>query len=400
MPRLKTRAPRMFNDRGRAYVKIDGLRFPLGKWGTDEAREVYDRLIAEWLANGRKLPPETVSDEEATVAEVLVDYFAYAKSRGKGGDVDHIKQVFRLTRQLYGREPASSFGPKRLQVVRQRMIDRVDAADLGKDKKPLARGTINRRTRWVVKAFQRAVANEKVDVSVHHALLTVQPLKKGEGGRETKRVKPVPPRDVRLTRRHLPTPVRAMVDLQLLTGARPSELTKLCEEHLDMSHKGVWLVDFDGSDESLEHKKDYIHKRRVVYFGPKAQKILKMFMTDERPKDQPLFSPKDTYIETARRRGTKGRRPNQKPNPRKTDRTVGDCYSSESYRKAVVRVCKEQKIAHWTPYRLRHNSGTALRRQFDLETASCVLGHSSLVATLTYAEANDRRAREAIAKVG
>ena len=40
---------------GQAVVTIDGRDFYLGTHGTKQSREDYDRLIGEWLANGRRL---------------------------------------------------------------------------------------------------------------------------------------------------------------------------------------------------------------------------------------------------------------------------------------------------------------------------------------------------------
>lgn len=37
-------------------VTLSGRDFYLGPYGTASSRAEYDRLIAEWLANGRRLP--------------------------------------------------------------------------------------------------------------------------------------------------------------------------------------------------------------------------------------------------------------------------------------------------------------------------------------------------------
>jgi len=41
----------------RARVRINGRDFWLGKWGSPAAKMAYDRLIAEYLATRRILPP-------------------------------------------------------------------------------------------------------------------------------------------------------------------------------------------------------------------------------------------------------------------------------------------------------------------------------------------------------
>ncbi len=40
---------------GQAYVTLDGCERYLGDHGTAEARGAYDRLMAEWMANGRTI---------------------------------------------------------------------------------------------------------------------------------------------------------------------------------------------------------------------------------------------------------------------------------------------------------------------------------------------------------
>ena len=59
------------------------------------------------------------------------------------------------------------------------------------------------------------------------------------------------------------------------------------------------------------------------------------------------------------------------------------------------------KEHRWSPNRLRHNAATNLREEFGLDVAQTVLGHriGSQVTEL-YAEANVRKAIEAIKKVG
>ena len=39
---------------GRAFVRLAGKMHYLGKYGSKASRREYDRLIAEFLANGRK----------------------------------------------------------------------------------------------------------------------------------------------------------------------------------------------------------------------------------------------------------------------------------------------------------------------------------------------------------
>jgi hypothetical protein len=58
--------------------------FWLGEYATAESREMYHRVIAEWEANGRRLPTSTPSPvihekpNVPTVVELLRDFYRWA----------------------------------------------------------------------------------------------------------------------------------------------------------------------------------------------------------------------------------------------------------------------------------------------------------------------------------
>ena len=56
MRRKKSAIPVVRCHRGLARLRLDGREFWLGRFGSREAVAKADRLIAEWLANGRRLP--------------------------------------------------------------------------------------------------------------------------------------------------------------------------------------------------------------------------------------------------------------------------------------------------------------------------------------------------------
>ncbi len=62
--------------------------------------------------------------------------------------------------------------------------------------------------------------------------------------------------------------------------------------------------------------------------------------------------------------------------------------------------CKKNSIPNWSLNQLRHNAATMLRREFGMDVAKVVLGHSDIKTTEIYAEADVIRARKAIEKVG
>ena len=62
---------------GQAVVSIGGRDVYLGKWNSAASRAEYNRIIAEWTAQGGTLPQNTTSD--FTVAELLAAFEQHAK---------------------------------------------------------------------------------------------------------------------------------------------------------------------------------------------------------------------------------------------------------------------------------------------------------------------------------
>ena len=73
----------------------------------------------------------------------------------------------------------------------------------------------------------------------------------------------------------------------------------------------------------------------------------------------------------------------RKSNPK---RVPGDCYSVAALGKAIGRACQSAEIKRWTPNQLRHSTATRIRKEYGLELAKVILGHSSVSMTEVYAE--------------
>ena len=147
------------------------------------------------------------------------------------------------------------------------------------------------------------------------------------------------------------------------------------------------------------HKTAHHGKDRHIYLGPQAQAILSPFMA-HRPLDAYLLSPREGRAERQAEGAHCRRRPNQKENPRKTDRMVGNHYTTGSYRRAIQRACDIAGIDRWSPHQLRHNAATAIRKKFGLEAAQLLLGHAKADVTQMYAEVNQAKAVEVAGKLG
>src|SRR5262249_1349520 len=154
-----------------------------------------------------------------TVNEVLLSFWRHAEQhyrREDGsptGEADNYRDALRPLKARYGHTAARDFGPLALRAVRQEMV-----------KAGLSRGTVNARVNRTGRVFKWPASFELVPPSAYEALRTVAGLQRGRSeARESEGVGPVPESHVSDTLPHLPPPVRAMVELQLLTGMRVGE---------------------------------------------------------------------------------------------------------------------------------------------------------------------------------
>jgi integrase len=358
-------------------------------------------MIAEWLTNGRSLPrPASSAGSDITVNEMLSAFHDWAESYyRKGGrvtgEVVNIRYAIRTLRQLYGLTLARDFGPLQLKTVRQAVIET-----------GICRNEVNRRVRIILRAFKWAVAEGMIPPSVHHGLQAVSGLRRGRCDvRETEPVRPVPDAFVDAIQSHVPRQVWAMVQLQRLSGMRPGEACMMRTIDVDTSGR-VWIY----TPES--HKTQHHGRERKIHLGTRAQEILQPWLRPELTAY--VFSPREAEAE--RRAGQRRSRkspvqPSQQNRRRnRPKKTPGTKYSVGSYRQAIERgIAKAneaiaraggREIPSWHPNQLRHNAATRLRREFGLDVARAVLGHSSPVVTEVYAELDGAKAAEAMERVG
>ena len=85
---------------------------------------------------------------------------------------------------------------------------------------------------------------------------------------------------------------------------------------------------------------------------------------------------------------------------RRPKRQAGDRYTTGTYRRAIHRACDKAGIDRWSPNRLRHAAGMAIRKQYGLEAAQVTLGHATADVTQVYAERDLTLAAEIMRKIG
>ena len=409
---------------GQAYVVLNGRAIYFGNPRTCDPQVQYHKVIAEWLANGRQpqAPPN-----EITINELVARFWVHAKGyyRDAAGnptkEMENIRYAVRLMCELYGTTRAVEFGPRALKTIRQQMIDR-----------GWCRNYVNKCISRIKALFKWATAEEILPGSIYHALSTVSGLKKGRSNaRESEPVKPVPQEYVDAIEPYVSRQVWAMVQLQLLTAARPGEIVKMRPCDFDTTGK-IWFYC------PADHKTAHHGHERNIYIGPRAQAVLRPFLL--RPVEAYCFSPAEAEaerrLETHQKRKTPLKYGNVPGSNCKetTTRTKGAEYSVASYRRAIgrgilaafpppehlakqpgetnakwqKRLTKKEKAElkdwykqfRWHPHQLRHNAATFLRKEFGLETARIILGHRSSAITEVYAEMDQQKALKAIVRVG
>jgi len=298
-------------------------------------------------------------------------------------------------KEVFGDSLAAGFGPVALKRVRDRMIG------LG-----WVRSTVNKQCGRVKRCFGWGVENELVPASVIEGLRAVRGLRRGRSdARDSTAVAPVPDEDLKAVLAVCPRILGAMVMVGLLTAARPGEVVILRPCDFDCSGR-VWIA------APSRFKSQYRGFRREIYFGPRAQEVVRPFL--DRPVDAFLFSPREAEeerigalvcedggeAERLRRRERDRLNYARRQGGEIKSRRPGDRYSVASYRRALARLCLDHGVAVWNPNQLRHNAGTEIRKLYGLEAAQVILGHARADVTQVYAEVDRARAVEVIGEIG
>jgi integrase len=381
--------PKYCHHKGRnlAYVKLDGRMHYLGTYDTDESKAAYYKLIAEYKAAGNRLPSSghalTTTELVATYHEAITSFTLSASNRQR------ITTSLRLLRAFYGPVPAADLTPHHIKACREHWLQ----AKLTRQYINILTGNLLRMLRWAAEELL-------IPLDTYRAIEIIAPLKAGRcTARESIPDCPVSRVQVDQALPHCSRPVRALIELQWLTGARPGELLTLRPMDLDTTAE-IWSYRLE------HHKTAHRGKSRTIYFGPQAQAILKPFLL--RPADAYCFSPKESNDEMQARYN-----PPQKPKPPKTrnrrssgrilikpkapKREFSPHFDVPAYRRHIARACTRAGIDAWHPHQLRHAAATRFRDTNDLDVAQVLLGHDSVEATQIYARVADRKAREAAA---
>ena len=337
---------------GQARVRINGREYLLGRFGSEESRVRYGKLVSEACSLSVDPLGKNHNDAESglSVAELLLAFMRhagsyYSKDGKKTAEVDCFNSAMRAVRELFALIPARDFSPLNLKAVQKQYV----AAGW-------SRGFANHSTNRVRHIWKWGVGEGLIPVTTWQALQAVPPLKAGHTtAPDYKRREAVSEEHLekvrgclgmkRGTRRDQ---YRDLFDLMLATGARPSELIDLTMANIDTTGE-IWVADL------ADHKNRHRGLARKLFFGPKSQLILRRC-----PATGPLFPFRHT------------------------------AFSSR-----LKQTCLEVGIPPFVPYSLRHTKATELRDNIGIESAQAILGHAQPSMTARYSSKMDKLAIEA-----
>ena len=361
MPKKRSEQPAyQYHMSGQAKVRLDRSDFYLGKHGTPESYARYYSLLAEYNANGKRAPagsidePTLQADDIILVKHITADFRARRLPEYAHNDVrtKRFNHLCDLLDQRHGNEPATEFGPRKLEAMR----DIFGTKGLGKNGRANCRRMVNELVRDVITVIEHGVSRELVGPERIVALRSLKPLKKGQGIEHPKR-SGVATAIVKETLPKMTATLAAMIRLQMATAMRPSELFRMTPAMIDRSGE-VWFYRPDA------HKAEHHGKTKAVPILGDGLAALTPY----------LFGDADELCFLTEK---------------------GTPWNKDSYRIAVTRAAKAAKVDHWTPYMIRHTTLQEVRDQRGPEAAQALAGHSRMSTTEVYAKASEAKAIEA-----
>lgn len=400
MPRLTRTVPKLSKKTvsGKTYavVTVAGRTHFLGTWNTRAAHAEYDRVVAEWLASGRPSRPEPAA-EDATITDLCAAFWKWAKGYYNATTADHYRRVLKALRATYGQTLTADFSPLALKALRDEFV-----------RGGATRNYANQFARQIKFVFKWGVSEDLVPPDVLARLNAVAGLRKGKT--DARESTPVPPVDLDVfeaTIAYLPGTLADLLRLQLLTGARPGEIAELKPGLVDTAGE-IWEY------RPARHKTEHHGRSRIIFIGPKGQDVLRPYLL--RPADQRCFRPVDSEKKRRRERTVARKTPESCGNTVGTNRKMrpkrkpGEAYGKDAINRAVRRAVERlnadrakdglEPVERWSPNQLRHSAATLLRKEFGLEAAQVILGHSRADVTQVYAERDAAKARDVMREIG
>jgi integrase len=256
------------------------------------------------------------------------------------------------------------------------------------------RNTINKYTRRIVSIFTWGMEMKWVRPDTVFALKAVKFIPEGYAGTFDNDEREEVPDDVVLRTLPFMSPtVRTMVQVQRMTGMRPSEVFNMRVGDIDRTQEnGLWYYI------PKSHKtKKHIGKKRIP-LGKPEQELIAPYLIGKEP-ESAVFSPRTAVMEhfSERRASRKTKVPPSQAAKSEaraaTPSRYAEFYTKYTYRRAIMHAIQKgnrhlpdgEQIPHWFPYQLRHSAGTDAEKTLGLDGAQALLGHRTANTTKRYA---------------
>jgi len=313
--------------------------------------------------------------QNVTLTDLCTGFMDRVKPTLNKKDFGHCRIIVNdFLSKTYGDTPVDSFKPSCLKRVRSAMIQS------GR----FCRKLINKYARQIVAMFAWGVEEEWVRESTWQSLKAVKSLRKGEEGTyDNPPRKEVPDNVVQRTLPFMPPTIRAMVQVQRLTGMRPGEVYNMRVGEIDRTRcPEIWYYT------PAHHKTERFIGAKTIPLGKPEQKLIAPYLIGKKASEA-VFSPRTAMAERnaelrAKRQSkiTPSQTARNEARASKTSR-YNEFYIAGSYSRAIKNVIQRanrqlpegEQIPYWHPYQLRHSASTAAELAGSIDDAQALLGH-------------------------
>jgi len=219
------------------------------------------------------------------------------------------------------------------------------------------RKLVNKYANLIASIFGWGVENELVAETTWRALKAVKSLPEGYPGTfDNAEREPVSDDVIRRTLPFMPPTLRAMVQVQYLTGCRPGEVFRMRVGKIDRTRgNGLWYY------VPKSHKtKKYIGKKEIP-LGKPEQELIAPYLEGKKP-ESAVFSPRTAQVErNAEKRANRKTKISPSQAARDKERAMkptrySEFYNRDSYRQALEHAItkrnkvlpEDHKIPHWS----------------------------------------------------
>jgi integrase len=378
---------------GRAAVSVyraDGSRTEVllpGKYGSDESKEEYERILTQLRVGNGKLPAEKATFD-VTIAELVERFMRenveqhYRRPDGTPtGEKHNFVMTFRPLVRLFGSKLACELTPLDLRAVREAMLSGSWMTDEEKEKRRTTRGRdgttcrreTNKRIGRIKHLYKWSVEMMLVPASVWHGLQAVSGLQAGRGKwKESEEIEPVPLETVEATIKQLPEVFADIAKVQLFSGARAGEVLLMRTCDIDQFGE-IWTL------EPMTHKNAWRGHKRQLVLGPRAQLVLRRYLRPDEP-DEYLFKPG---------MGRKRKQTNLRRH-----------YRVCEYDKAIARASIKANVTHWSSHQLRYLAARLAEKETSIEAARAYLGQKNINIAAHYAGIDLKIAADVAKRIG